>query len=70
MYRSLLYYSTALLVATIDLLILLLLPGPFGTTGSFVIVPVVVAMLLIGVYLAKRKKSVEVRGDEGSNAQP
>ena len=29
----------------------------------------VVAMLLIGVYLAKRKKSVEVRGDEGSNGQ-
>ena len=56
LYRALQYYSTALIVAIIDLLVLLLLPGPFGSAGSLVIVPVVIVILLIGVYLARRKQ--------------
>ena len=69
-YRRFNLLGVPFLVAVIDFLILAMVPGPFGTASSMVIIPIVVALFFIGLYFNKRKdrkmqaKEEEVVSDE------
>ena len=69
-YRRFSLLGVPFLVAVIDFLILAMVPGPFGTASSMVIIPIVVALFFIGLYFNKRKdrkmqaKEEEVVSDE------
>ena len=69
-YRRFSLLGVPFLVAVIDFLILAMVPGPFGTASSMVIIPIVVVLFFIGLYFNKRKdrkmqaKEEEVVSDE------
>lgn len=69
-YRRFNLLGVPFLVAVIDFLILAMVPGPFGTASSMVIIPIVVVLFFIGLYFNRRKdrkmqaKEEEVVSDE------
>lgn len=60
-YRRVHLLGMPFLVAVIDFTILAIVPGPFGTVQSLVVIPIVVAIFLLGLAMNRRKyrKAVE-----------
>ena len=54
-YRRFNTLGVPFLVCIIDFLILAIVPGPFGTVSSLVIIPIVLAIGLVGIYYNRRK---------------
>ena len=70
LYRRFNDLGVPFLVAVIDFTILAIVPGPFGSASSLVIIPIVAVIFLLGIYLNGRKdrkqqaKEEEVQEDE------
>ena len=54
-YRRFNLLGVPFLVAIIDFIILAVVPGPFGTASSLIIIPIVIAIFVLGLIYNKRK---------------